>query len=60
MTQILIMETVQHTNFLFDFVETLAKSKIWLGLCGAGLTVVPIIGIMIVHKQKNFDEKNHN
>jgi hypothetical protein len=38
---------------LFKLVETLSQSQIWLGMCGFGLTIVPIIGIMIVHKEKN-------
>jgi len=37
---------------IFKLVETLAQSPIWLGLCGLGLTIVPIIGIMFVHKEK--------
>ena len=55
-----IMETAQHTNLLFRVVEILASSPIWLGLCGAGLTIAPIMGIMLIHKQQNSDEKNHN
>ena len=35
---------------IFHLVEALAASPIWIGLCGAGLTVAPIIGIMIIHR----------
>lgn len=34
---------------LFHIVEELAGSPIWLGLCGFGIIVVPIIGIMATH-----------
>jgi len=37
---------------IFHIVETLANSPIWLGLCGMGLTVVPFIGIMLIHRNK--------
>ena len=37
---------------IFHLVETLAASPIWLGLCGAGLTIIPFTGIMIIHKNK--------
>jgi hypothetical protein len=37
---------------IFHIVETLAASPIWLGLCGMGLTVVPFIGIMLIHRDK--------
>ncbi len=37
---------------MFHLVEVLAASPIWLGLCGIGLTIVPIIGIMVVHRKK--------
>ncbi len=37
---------------MLHLVETLASSPIWLGLCGAGLTVVPILGIMLIHRNK--------
>jgi len=36
---------------MFHLVEALASSPIWLGLCGAGLTVVPILGIMLIHSK---------
>jgi len=37
---------------IFHAVETLANNPIWLGLCGMGLTIIPIIGIMAVHNKK--------
>jgi hypothetical protein len=37
---------------MFHLVEALAASQIWLGLCGMGLTILPIMGIMVVHKTK--------
>lgn len=37
---------------IFDIVETLAKSNLWLFLCGFGLTIIPAIGIMFVHRTK--------
>jgi hypothetical protein len=37
---------------IFHIVETLAASPVWLGICGMGLTVVPFMGIMLIHKQK--------
>lgn len=35
---------------IFNIVELLAKSELWLFLCGASLIILPAIGIMIVHK----------
>jgi hypothetical protein len=37
---------------IFHIVETLASSPVWLGLCGAGLTIAPIMGIMLIHRTK--------
>jgi hypothetical protein len=37
---------------MFHLVEVLAASQLWLGLCGAGLTVAPILGIMLIHRTK--------
>ena len=37
---------------IFHIVETLATSPIWIGLCGLGLTIVPIAGIMLIHRTK--------
>jgi len=34
---------------ILHFVETLANSPLWVGLCGFGLVVLPILGIMTVH-----------
>jgi len=38
---------------MFQLIEVLASNPVWLGLCGAGLTVVPILGIMTVHSKNN-------
>jgi len=56
----IIKEMEQHTNIVFKLVEILASSPIWLGICGAGLTIAPIMGIMIIHRQPNSDGKNHD
>jgi hypothetical protein len=37
---------------IFHIVEYLAHNPVWLGLCGAGLTVAPIMGIMLIHRTK--------
>jgi len=37
---------------IFDFVEKLAHNPIWIGLCGGGLIIPPIIGIMLIHRTK--------
>jgi hypothetical protein len=37
---------------IFKIVEFLADSPVWLFLCGMGLTVVPALGIMLVHRNK--------
>jgi hypothetical protein len=37
---------------IFHIVETLAASPIWLGICGMGLTIVPFMGIMFIHRNK--------
>jgi hypothetical protein len=37
---------------IFHVVETLAASPVWLGLCGFGIIVVPIIGISFIHSNK--------
>lgn len=41
---------------IFHIVEALAASPIWLGLCGGGLIIPPIIGIMVIHRSL----KNNN
>jgi hypothetical protein len=38
---------------MFHLVEALAASQIWLGLCGMGLTIIPILGIIVVHSKKD-------
>jgi len=37
---------------LFKIVEYLASNKIWLGLCGFGITIIPIMGIQYIHHKK--------
>lgn len=37
---------------MFHLVEVLASNSIWIGLCGGGLIIPPIIGIMIIHNKK--------
>jgi hypothetical protein len=37
---------------IFHIVEYLAQSPVWLFLCGMGLTVVPFMGIMFIHRNK--------
>ena len=37
---------------MFHLVEVLAASKIWLGACGFGIIVLPILGIQFIHKEK--------
>ncbi len=39
---------------IFHIVEVLAASQIWLGLCGFGIIVLPIMGIAFIH---NTDKK---
>jgi len=34
---------------IFHITEALAASPIWLGLCGFGIIVVPIMGIAFIH-----------
>ena len=37
---------------IFHVVEELANSSLWLGLCGFGIIIVPIMGIAYIHKEK--------
>ena len=37
---------------LFRIAEHLASSQIWLGLCGFGITILPILGIQYIHNKK--------
>ena len=53
-TQSIIKEMEQHTNLVFKIVEILANSPIWLGACGFGVIVLPIMGISFIHStEKN-------
>jgi len=38
---------------IFHIVEALAASQLWLGLCGFGIIVVPILGISFIHNIKD-------
>ena len=37
---------------MFHLVEVLAASPIWLGACGFGIIVLPIMGIAFIHNTK--------
>jgi len=37
---------------MFHLIEVLASSPVWIGFCGGGLIIPPIIGIMITHQNK--------
>ena len=37
---------------MFHLVEILANSPLWLGLCGFGVIVLPILGIQYIHREK--------
>jgi hypothetical protein len=37
---------------MLTLIEHLAESQIWLGLCGFGVIVVPILGIQYIHRKK--------
>ncbi len=36
---------------MFHLVEFLAASPIWIGLCGFGIIIVPIMGIDYIHRK---------
>jgi hypothetical protein len=38
---------------IFHIVETLAANPVWIGLCGGGLIIPPIIGIILIHRIKS-------
>jgi hypothetical protein len=38
---------------MFHLVESLANSPVWLGLCGFGVIVLPIMGIQYIHNNNN-------
>lgn len=38
---------------IFHLVELMAASPVWIGLCGFGIIVVPIMGISYIHNNKN-------
>ena len=37
---------------MFHIAEVLANSPLWLGLCGFGVIVMPILGIQFVYEQE--------
>jgi hypothetical protein len=39
------------STMIFHIVEALAESPFFLFLCGCGLTIVPAMGIMIIHSK---------
>lgn len=43
-------------KFLMHLTEVLASSKIWIGMCGGSLIILPILGIMFVHNSSTNDE----
>jgi len=38
---------------MLHLIEVLAASPIWLGLCGFGVIVLPIVGIQYIHNKKD-------
>jgi len=38
---------------MIKLVEFLADSPIWLGFCGFGIIVLPIMGIQYIHNKKD-------
>lgn len=43
---------------MFHLVETLAASQLWLGACGFGIIVLPIMGIAFIHNREEKEKKN--
>lgn len=48
-----------HTNWIFKFVEFVLTNPVSLFIIGAGLTIVPTLGIMYVHSSKNGKSNGH-
>ena len=46
------------TRMIFHIVEALASSPIWVGMCGFGLIVVPILGIAFIHNKEKQEKKD--
>ncbi|WJZ48306.1 hypothetical protein [Synechococcus phage DSL-LC02] len=38
---------------MFHLVEVLAANPVWLGMCGFGIIVLPIMGIQYIHSKKD-------
>jgi hypothetical protein len=36
-------------KLVFELVEYLASNQIWIGLCGFGVIIVPILGIQYLY-----------
>lgn len=45
---------------MFHLVEVLAASPIWLGACGFGIIVLPIMGISLIHNTELNKNKKDN
>ena len=43
---------------MFHVAETLANSPLWLGLCGFGVIVMPILGIQFVYEKEKRKKKD--
>jgi hypothetical protein len=52
-------EMEPHTNLIFKFVEFVLNNPITLFIIGAGLTIVPALGIMYVHSPKDDKSNGH-
>jgi hypothetical protein len=48
-----------HTNLVFRFVEFVLNNPVSLFIIGAGLTIVPALGIMYVHSPKDDESNGH-
>jgi hypothetical protein len=45
-----------HTNLVFRFVEFVLNNPITLFIIGVGLTIVPAMGIMIIHSTDKIEK----
>ena len=59
MIPINMKEMEPHTNLIFEFVEFVLNNPITLFIIGAGLTIVPALGIMYVHSPKDDKSNGH-
>ena len=58
-TLVITKEMEPHTNFVFRFVEFILNNPVSLFIMGAGLTIVPALGIMYVHSPKDENKNGH-